>query len=208
MGRRSTALNRTTVIGLYDHGVAAAVERVADHRAEPGPGEVRQRLWIIRAAEIVVATGAVERLIPFRGNDRPGVMLAAAAARYATRFGVACGRRAVVVSTVRRRDAPRHARVGRGGGRGGHRPSPGQVGLEAIGAPVRAVKVRRGGRTERIEADLVCVSGGFTAQTQLARMARGDRRVRLAGRAAQANVVSPMPATAERVQPSSTCRTT
>ena len=55
-------LSRTTVVGLYDHGVVAAVERVADHLAEPASGEVRQRLWIIRAAEIVLATGAVERL--------------------------------------------------------------------------------------------------------------------------------------------------
>jgi methylglutamate dehydrogenase subunit C len=191
-GPEATVLGRTTVIGLYDHGVAAALERVADHRGEPGEGQVRQRLWIIRAAEIVVATGAVERLIPFPGNDRPGVMLASAAARYASRFGVACGRQAVVVLDNDEARASVDALSAAGVKIAATIDlRRGEAVLEAIGAPVRAVEVRRGGRTERIETDLVCVSGGFTAQTQLARMARGDGRVRLAGRAAREDRVSP-----------------
>ena len=44
----------------------------------------------------MVATGAYERPLVFRNNDRPGVMLAGAAAHYAERFGVARRPAAVV----------------------------------------------------------------------------------------------------------------
>ena len=40
------------------------------------------RLWRIRAGRIVLATGATERPIVFAGNDRPGILLASAAATY------------------------------------------------------------------------------------------------------------------------------
>jgi sarcosine oxidase subunit alpha len=62
-------LTRTTVVGLYDDNYAVAVER-------------GRRLWHIRARRIVLATGALERPLVFPNNDRPGVMLASAAARY------------------------------------------------------------------------------------------------------------------------------
>jgi sarcosine oxidase subunit alpha len=62
-------LTRTTVVGLYDANYVLAVER-------------GRRLWHIRARRIVLATGALERPQVFPNNDRPGVMLAAAVARY------------------------------------------------------------------------------------------------------------------------------
>jgi sarcosine oxidase subunit alpha len=40
---------------------------------------------------VLLAGGAIERLIAFPGNDRPGVMLAGAAASYLHRYGVAVG---------------------------------------------------------------------------------------------------------------------
>ncbi|WP_311132261.1 2Fe-2S iron-sulfur cluster-binding protein [Nonomuraea gerenzanensis] len=79
-------LTRTTAVGYYDHNYVVAVQRRA--RGE--------RLWHIRAREVVLATGAHERSLAFPGNDRPGVMLAAAARAYANRYGVAPWRRAVV----------------------------------------------------------------------------------------------------------------
>ena len=90
-------LPRTTVFGYYDHNVLGAVERVADHLPVPPEHGVRQRYWVIRAKQVVLATGAIERLIAFPDNDRPGVMLASAAEAYVRRFGVAAGppRRAV-----------------------------------------------------------------------------------------------------------------
>jgi len=89
-------LPRTTVTGYYDHNFLAMVERVADHKAAPDVGEPRQRLWRVRAQQVVLATGALERALAFADNDLPGVMLAGAAQTYANRFGVRAGRRAVV----------------------------------------------------------------------------------------------------------------
>jgi sarcosine oxidase subunit alpha len=91
-----TLLPRTSVFGAYEHGVFGAVERVADHLAEPPPHSPRQRMWMIRARQAVIATGGFERFIAFPGNDRPGVMLAGSAATYAARFAVRAGERAVL----------------------------------------------------------------------------------------------------------------
>ena len=57
---------------------------------------VRQRYWAIRAKQVVLATGGIERLIAFPDNDRPGVMLATAAETYVRRYGVVPGRSAVL----------------------------------------------------------------------------------------------------------------
>lgn len=91
-----TVLPRTTVWGYYDGNTLAAVERVTDHKPVDGTGEPRQRHWVIRAAQVVVATGAYERPIVFPGNDLPGIMLASAAARYAREWGVIPGRKTIV----------------------------------------------------------------------------------------------------------------
>ena len=86
---------RTMASGLYDHGYALLYERVSDHR--PGqPGAPRHRLWRVRAGEIVLATGAIERPMTFANNDLPGVMLASAVRDYIGLWGVLPGRRAVV----------------------------------------------------------------------------------------------------------------
>src|SRR5208283_5963019 len=52
----------------------------------------------IRARRIVAAAGAFERPMLFPDNDRPGVMLAGAADKYAKAYGVACGSRAVIAA--------------------------------------------------------------------------------------------------------------
>ena len=91
-------MRRTTVFGYYDHNVLGAVERVTDHLPVPPRGQPRQRLWTIRAKEVVLATGAIERPVVFGDNDRPGVMLASAVRRYVNQFAVAPGRRAVVAT--------------------------------------------------------------------------------------------------------------
>jgi sarcosine oxidase subunit alpha len=94
-----TVMPRSTVFGFYDQGVLGAVERLADHLAAPPPHTPRQRFWTIRATEVVLATGAHERLIAFPGNDRPGVMLAGAARTYARRYGVRAGETAALFAT-------------------------------------------------------------------------------------------------------------
>ncbi|MCY3877778.1 MAG: sarcosine oxidase subunit alpha family protein [Rhodobacteraceae bacterium] len=87
-------LNRTTLVGMYDHGFALAVERVSDHC--PSQDRVRQRIWRIRARRFVLATGALERPLCFQGNDLPGVMLASAVRDYAVNYGVSVGDRTVL----------------------------------------------------------------------------------------------------------------
>jgi len=89
-------LTRTTCTGYYDHNYLVLLERVTDHLAAPHPDLPRQRLWRVRAKEVVLATGALERPLVFRGNDRPGVMLASAARTFVNRYAVKLGERAVV----------------------------------------------------------------------------------------------------------------
>ncbi|MFQ5468459.1 MAG: 2Fe-2S iron-sulfur cluster-binding protein, partial [Kiloniellaceae bacterium] len=75
---RVRLMTRTTVFGVYDGGTYGALERVADHMAEPPAHLPRQRLWKIVAKRAVLAAGAIERPIAFANNDRPGIMTASA----------------------------------------------------------------------------------------------------------------------------------
>lgn len=91
-------LRRTQAFGVYAHGAVALAQRLTDHLASPSTETPRERLWQVRAGEIVLATGAIERPLVFSGNDRPGVMLAGAAEIYANRYGIRPGSRAVVAT--------------------------------------------------------------------------------------------------------------
>ena len=91
-----TLLPRTTVQSHFDGNVFLAVERVCEDRKQPARGMPRQRAWRIAAKAAVIATGAIERPIVFPGNDRPGVMLADAARRYAIEYAVAPGRQVCI----------------------------------------------------------------------------------------------------------------
>ena len=88
-----TVLPRTTALGVYHDGYVVAHERTP----------TLERLWHVRAARVVLATGAHERFVAFAGNDRPGVMLASAAAAYVERFGVLPGDRAAIFNERRGR---------------------------------------------------------------------------------------------------------
>ncbi|HWD05241.1 MAG TPA: 2Fe-2S iron-sulfur cluster-binding protein [Amycolatopsis sp.] len=92
-------LSRTTAFGVYDDGFVLALERRTDHLGIAPERISRQRVWRIRAKEIVLATGAHERPVVFGGNDRPGILLAGAARSYLHRYGVLAGRRVVVFTT-------------------------------------------------------------------------------------------------------------
>ncbi|WP_432117511.1 sarcosine oxidase subunit alpha family protein [Streptomyces sp. bgisy032] len=96
----AVVLRRTTAFGSYDDNYVLALQRRTDHLGPAAPeGVSRQRLWHIRARQVVLATGAHERPLVFAGNDRPGVMLAGAVRTYLDRYGVAAGSRAVVSTT-------------------------------------------------------------------------------------------------------------
>ncbi len=94
---RVTLLPRTTAFGYFAYNMLGLAERLTEHLAEPDPALPRERLWQVRAREVVLAAGAIERPLVFPGNDRPGVMLADAARTYLDRYGVKCGSRAVVL---------------------------------------------------------------------------------------------------------------
>lgn len=81
-----TVLSRTTATGLYAHGRLVAVERRT----------AGDRLHHLQCGRVVLATGSHERGIAFEDGDRPGVVLAGAAAELAERYAVLPGRRAVV----------------------------------------------------------------------------------------------------------------
>ena len=87
-----TVMPRTVCFGYYDHNVMAALERVNDHVAEPPEHEPRQRMWTVRATEVVIACGSQERPMVFDNNDMPGVMLQSAVKRYVDRFAVLPGK--------------------------------------------------------------------------------------------------------------------
>jgi sarcosine oxidase subunit alpha len=102
-GPEVTILTRTSAFGAYDANYVIAVQNRTDHLGAAAQADLvgvsRQRLWHIRAQQVVIATGAHERPLVFADNDRPGVMLASAVRTYLNRYGVAVGSRIVVATT-------------------------------------------------------------------------------------------------------------
>ena len=93
-----TLLPRTTAFGYFPHNFVALCQRVHDHLSDPPAHLPRERLWQVRAREVIFACGAIERPLVFPGNDRPGVLLAGAAGTYLNRYGVLVGRRIALVT--------------------------------------------------------------------------------------------------------------
>ena len=92
-----THLQRTTAIGLYDQNYVVAVERRTDHlNSKVDKNTARIRTWHIRAKEIILATGAMQRVLVFPNNDRPGIMLSHAAATYLNKYRVGTFNNAIV----------------------------------------------------------------------------------------------------------------
>jgi len=89
-------LSRSTVFGYHDHNFLTVLERCTDHLPLAERKGPRERLWRVRAKEVVLATGAHERPLVFGNNDVPGVMLAAAVRTYLNRYAVRPGAEAVV----------------------------------------------------------------------------------------------------------------
>ena len=96
---RVRLLPRTIAFGYFPHNLIGLNERLTDHLANPQPERARERLWQVRAREVVLATGAIEQPLVFPGNDRPGIMLAGAVRTYLHRYGVRAGSRTVVVTS-------------------------------------------------------------------------------------------------------------
>ncbi len=102
-----TLLSRTTVTGYYDYNFLVANQRIAPHmgadnadrkQTKSTATSPKERLWKIRAKQVVLATGAFERPLVFADNDRPGVMLAGAIRSYINRYGVLPGKHIVILT--------------------------------------------------------------------------------------------------------------
>ncbi len=88
--------NRSQVFGYYDHNMMVMFERTKDHLEFPNKYTPRQRLWYIRAKEVVASTGSMERPLVFGNNDRPGIMLSSAAKEYLRVYGVLVGKKPII----------------------------------------------------------------------------------------------------------------
>ncbi|MBJ3775475.1 sarcosine oxidase subunit alpha family protein [Acuticoccus mangrovi] len=192
----AVVLPRTTAIGYFHQNMVGLAERVTDHLATPPEGAPRERLWRVRARRVVLAQGAIERPLVFPGNDRPGVMLAGAAATMLHRFGVLVGRRVAVLAA---HDSAWHtafdlADAGAEVSLIDVRPTVGAA-LESA-AVTRSIAVRlahtitathgrlrlcavdvaplSGGAGERLPADCLLMSGGWTPSLHLFSHTRGS----------------------------------
>jgi methylglutamate dehydrogenase subunit C len=185
-------LTRTTASGYWEHDLVTLTERIAEPGQVP-PNGVAQRLWHVRAGQVILATGSIERPMAFAHNDRPGVMLSQAVRTYVQRFGVVPGKRVVIATN--NDDAYKTARALKAAGAEivailDARPELNDVAQTAkLSFPVftNAFPVSAKGRkhglksveidiwTERFtyEADLLTVSGGFTPVVHLHMQAGG-----------------------------------
>ena len=211
-------LTRATALGLYDHGWVT-VGATADPTVEG-------RLWHVRAKRIVLATGAIERPIVFRGDDRPGMMLASAAAdvRRAVRGRArrACGRLhderqrlsrcavagatgVEVAAVVDARSRPPRPWRGRAMPRPG--PHGGWSRPRRRGA-ARVVVVRTAdGMVARIPCDLLAVSGGWNPTSICGAMSAG-RPAGMSDRRPSSRTSPPDPSTSPARSPARSRRVT
>ena len=88
--------NRSQVFGYYDHNMMVMCERTKDHIENPSEFTPRQKLWYIRAKEVIISTGSIERPLTFGNNDRPGIILASAAREYMKVYGVLVGKKPII----------------------------------------------------------------------------------------------------------------
>ena len=195
-------LTRTVAYGYFDHNYFALLERVTDHLESPPEALPRHRLWKLRAKQVVLASGAIERPLVFADNDRPGIMLAGACQTYVNRYGVRPGRRAVVftnndsgygaaldmraagveiAAVVDLREAPDGALTDRAEAAGINVLSSHAVIGTTGGKRVTGVKVapldssasRIYGSGESLDCDLVAMSGGWSPTVHMLSQARG-----------------------------------
>ena len=187
-----TLLPRTIAFGYYPHNWIGLTEKLTDHLAAPAQGRPRERLWQVRAAQVVLATGAIERPLVFPDNDRPGIMLADAARTYLQQYGVAVGRTIVIVGA--HDNAYRVAQEMAAAGvtvaavadirpRSTVSEAARLAGLPVVtdakidgttgGLRVASITITVDGATRRYPCDAVLMAGGFTPSVHLFSQSRG-----------------------------------
>ncbi len=187
-------MTRTQAFGYYAQNFIALNERIAEADLVADPDSPRERLWQMRAGEVVLATGAIERPLVFPNNDRPAVMLANSARRYCRQYGAQVGSRVVVATT--HDSAYRAALDLRKAGVGVElivdlRPEADGpladaaramgievvAGAEVLGADgrlrVNAVRLKHSTRKRKVTCDALLMSGGWTPSVHLLSQSRG-----------------------------------
>lgn len=175
-------LTRTTASGYWEHDLVTLTQRITEPGQVPQEG-LAQRLWRVRARQVILATGSIERPMAFAHNDRPGVMLSQAVRTYVQRFGVIPGKRVVIATNnddayrtaIALKDAGAHivaildARPAPAGADSGFAVHNDGVLLSTKGARhhLKRVTALVGGITQSWNADLVAVSGGFSPVVHL-----------------------------------------
>jgi len=191
-----TVLPRSTVFGYYDHNFLAILERRNDHLVPQLRTGSRQRLHRVRARQVILATGAIERPLVFANNDVPGVMLASSVCTYLNRYGVAPGKKLLlftandnayqcaldwhaagrtVVAVVDSRAAPDGPKVNacrRAGieviaGHGVIDVKGKKAVNAAIVAPLNAEGTALTGSSRPLDCDLIACSGGWSPVVHL-----------------------------------------
>ena len=161
-------LPQTVLWGSFDHGLFAAWER---RSGKP------DRHWRLRADDVVLAAGAIERPLWFANNDLPGVMSSEAALHHLHLYGAVAGRRIVLTCA---NDAP--YAVAAALVQAGCQVTLVDARTDTPAAP-DGVHLLRGARVTRahglrevgavtvdgryIDCDTVLVSGGFTPSVHL-----------------------------------------
>lgn len=92
-------MTRTTAIGYYHQNMIGLCEKLTDHLKDLPADTPRERMWRVRAKQVVLAQGALEKPLVFHGNDRPGVMLAGSAQTFLNRYGVLVGKSPVIATS-------------------------------------------------------------------------------------------------------------
>ncbi len=188
-------LTRTTAFGVYDHNLVCARESVPAFETGTA-GAVRERLWKIRTRHLVLAAGAIERPMVFPDNDRPGVMLAGAAEKYAAAYGVACGSRAVMavnsdhayalaaglrglgieIAAIADCRPEAAVRADRSASSGVEVMNDAVIAAVAGARGVRACTVESQSGARRIDCDLILSAGGYAPTVHLHSQAGGKLR--------------------------------
>jgi sarcosine oxidase subunit alpha len=189
-------LPRTIAFGYFPHNLIGLAQSLTDHEGERDDAKPRGRLWQVRAKQVVIAAGAIERPLVFPDNDRPGIMLAEAARIYLERYGVLPGQRALIFTAhdgAYRTALALHRAGCAIAGIVDLRPNAGGPWVEdarKAGLPIHAgatvngtegrlritgatIAPIKGGSPEHVRCDTLLMSGGFTPSVHLFSQSRG-----------------------------------
>src|SRR3984957_9693150 len=187
-------MTRTQAFGYYAQNFVGLNERLAEADLIADPHLPRERLWQMRAREVVLATGAIERPLVFPNNDRPAVMLADSARRYCLQYGAKVGDRVVVATThdsaYRAAFDLKKAGIGvalivdlRPEVKGALAEAARTAGIEVVAGAgilgadgrlrVNAVRIKHRGAERKVACDALIMSGGWTPSVHLFSQSRG-----------------------------------